>query len=81
MESIIQLGSYYVDTGRLENRTHTFFVQASDTDPKFTPKPGLCLDFMNIKTLRKYILSGKFNYQFHLVVFTLAFLQGIISDL
>lgn len=81
VESIIHLGSYYADTGRLENRIHTFFVQASDPDPKFTPEPGLCLDFVNTKTLRKYILSGKFNHQLHLGVFTLAFLRGIISDL
>jgi len=79
-ESITYLGGYYADTGRLENRLHAFFVLASDPDPVFIPKPGISVDFVNMQTLREYVLSGKFKHQLHLGLFTLARLMGIGLD-
>lgn len=78
--SITNLGSYYADTGRLENRLHAFFVLASDPDPEFTPEPGLSVDFVNAQTLKSYILSGEFKHQLHLGLFTLATLMGLSWD-
>jgi ADP-ribose pyrophosphatase len=77
IKKIIKLGSYYADTGRLENRLHAFFVQASEPLSNFVPEDGLCVKFVTVKELKKYILSGKFNHQLHLGVFTLATLSGL----
>ena len=76
-ESITHLGSYYADTGRLENRLHAFFVQTSNPDPEFVPEPGISIDFVNAQTLRNYILSGKFRQQLHLGLLALAPIMGL----
>lgn len=76
-ESIIYLGSYYADTGRLENRLHAFFVSASDPDPTFVSEPGISVEFVNAQTLREYILSGKLQHVVHLGVLTAAYIAGI----
>ncbi len=80
-ESITYLGSYYADTGRLENRLHAFFVLASDPDPAFTPEPEISVEFVEPEVLREYILSGKFPNQPHLGIFALASFKGIGWDL
>ncbi|MGK7873263.1 MAG: NUDIX hydrolase [Xenococcaceae cyanobacterium] len=77
-ESITYLGSYYADTGRLENRLHAFFVKASEPDPHFVPEPGMSVDFVNMQVLERYILEGKFIHQLHFGVFTLANIKGFI---
>ncbi len=80
-ESITYLGSYFADTGRLENRLHAFFVRASDPDPTFTPELNISLEFVNAQTLREYVFSGKFPNQPHLGIFALAAFMGIGWDL
>ena len=79
-EAIIYLGGYHADTGRLENRLHAFFVQASDPDPNFVYEPGITVDFVNAQTLQSYILSGKLRHQLHLGLFTLANMKGLKWD-
>jgi ADP-ribose pyrophosphatase len=79
-EKVTYLGCYYPDTGRLENRLHAFFVTTPDPDPGFAPEPGISVDFLNAQKLRDYILSGKFQHQLHLGLFTLATLKGFKWD-
>jgi ADP-ribose pyrophosphatase len=78
-QTVYNLGSYFSDTGRLENRSHSFFVKSSDPDPAFEPEPGLSVEFVDIATLKEYIFSGKFKHQLHLGVLTIAILRGFID--
>lgn len=80
-ETIVSLGNYYPDTGRLENRIHPFFVLASDPDPEFGCEPGLSVEFVTARSLREYVLSGRFNHQLHLGLFALVSLMGLSADL
>jgi ADP-ribose pyrophosphatase len=75
-ESIVNLGTHYVDTGRYENRVHTFYVLASNPDPAFTPEPGLSVEFITPEELRDYMRSGKFNHQLHMGVLAAAAIAG-----
>ena len=75
-ESVAYLGSYYADTGRLENRLHAFIVQTSDPDLEFVPEPGIAVRFVSKDKLRDYILAGKFRHQLHLALLTLASVKG-----
>ncbi len=76
-ESVTYLGSYYADTGRLENRLHAFFVSASDPDPNFVPEAGIAVDFVDANTLKARVLSGAFRHQLHLGLFAVATWMGI----
>ena len=73
---VTALGSYYADTGRLENCIHTFFVRASNPNSRFRPEKGIAVRFVTPRALRNDILSGKFKHQIHLGVFTTASLLG-----
>lgn len=79
-EKVVYLGSYYPDTGRLENLLHAFFVSASEPDPQFAPERGMSVNFVNAQELRDTILSGKFRHQLHLGLFTLASMMGLVWD-
>jgi 8-oxo-dGTP pyrophosphatase MutT (NUDIX family) len=69
--SVASLGTYYSDTGRLENRIHVFCVQASDPDPGFVPEPGTSVNYVTMQELRDLIRSGLFQHQLHIAVLLL----------
>jgi ADP-ribose pyrophosphatase len=75
-ESVTYLGSYYADTGRLENRLHAFYVRASNPDPSFTPEPNVEVDYVSLERLRQMIRSRAFRHQLHLGVLLTAWLEG-----
>lgn len=75
-ESITSLGWYFPDTGRLQNRLHAYFVEASNPHPEFRPEPGMEIHFLHPKELRSYALSGKFRHQLHLGLFAMAHWMG-----
>ena len=76
-ESVTYLGGYYADTGRLANRLHAFFVQASDPPTDFMPELHLSVEFVTLERLETYIRSGKFQHQLHLGLLALAPLRGV----
>lgn len=76
-ESITSLGTFYADTGRLQNLLHAFFVRATDPDPSFIPEPGLSLEFVTGERLRRLILAGEFRHQLHLGLVGLACLRHL----
>lgn len=69
--SVVPLGAYYTDTGRLENRQHVFYVEASDPDRNFVPESGIVLEFVTQDKLRELIMSGHFQHQLHLAALLL----------
>ena len=70
------LGQYYADTGRLENKQHAFFVEASEPDPGFIPEPGLRVEYVNLETLKKLVRAKEFQHQLHVAVL---FLHELMS--
>lgn len=75
--TVRNLGSYYPDTGRLENLLHVYFVETSDPDPAFVPEPGMALELVTFETLKSYVLAGRFRHQLHIGALALASLSGI----
>ena len=70
------LGSFWPDTGRLENRIHVFAVDATDPDPAFVPEPGMTVSFVAPAELRARILDGSFDAQLHIGALATAELHG-----
>lgn len=66
--SIKPLGSYFADTGRMENRQHAFVVEASEPDPAFIPEAGMKVGFVTLPELKARIRAGEFHLQLHVGV-------------
>jgi len=75
------LGKYFADTGRLENRVHVFFVDASEPRPDFVPEAGLKVAFVSSGELQERILEGSFIHQLHLGAMAVASLKGLANGL
>lgn len=63
--SVSYLGTSYPDTGRLANRQHVYFVEASEPDPGFVPEPGIETAFLPLPQLKLRIRSQQFIHQLH----------------
>ncbi len=74
-DTVVPLGAYDADPGRLENRIHVFFVRASDPPARFTPEESLSVKFVTPKTLGRYVLTGAFSNQLHVAVLALLSLR------
>jgi ADP-ribose pyrophosphatase len=74
--SISPLGTFFPDTGRLENRIHVFWVDTSDPEPGFIPEAGMALELVTATKLREYVRSGRFAHQLHLGALAVAVLNG-----
>jgi 8-oxo-dGTP pyrophosphatase MutT (NUDIX family) len=72
------LGTAAPCTGRLSNRTHSFFLQTEDRIDDFTPEPGLTVELATPAQLVAMIKSGEFNAQQHLGALLLAELRNFI---
>jgi len=71
------LGASFADTGRLENRQHAFFCEASEPDPSFQPEPGTEVRFVSLDELKGLIADGTFNHQLHVAVVAMASLPSL----
>lgn len=78
---IQKIGSFYPDTGRLENRLHVFAVDASEPAPGFVCEPGMSVAFVTPNELRARILDGSFIHQLHVGALASAELHGFALGL
>lgn len=70
-QSVTPLGVYYSDTGRLENRLHAFYVEASEPPPDFVPECGMSVRYVTFEALKELIRTGQFQHQLHIAVLLL----------
>lgn len=68
MLSATPIGTFFTDTGRYENRTHAFFVEASEPRSDFVPEPGLTLQYVTLPELKARIHAQEFHLQLHVSV-------------
>ena len=66
--STTPLGSYYADTGRMENKQHAFFVEASEPDPCFVAEAGMTIDYVTLPELKARVRAQEFHLQLHIGV-------------
>jgi ADP-ribose pyrophosphatase len=66
-------------TGRLSNRIHSFFVEASDRAADFTPEPGIAVVLKTPAELAAMITASEFVQQLHLGALMLAELRGFMT--
>jgi ADP-ribose pyrophosphatase len=66
-------------TGRLNNRIHSFFVEAGARTGKFDPEPGVSAKLVTPAQLVRMIRRGEFVSQLHLGALLLAELHGFLA--
>lgn len=66
--AVLPLGSYYTDTGRMQNRQYAFFVETDDPDPHFVPEPGMCVEYVSFEELKHEICCGALMPHLHISV-------------
>ena len=70
------LGTAYADTGRLQNRNHMFFVEASDPVQGFKIEAGISVQYLTLEEVHRFILEGLFDNQPHIGLLYLAQLKN-----
>ena len=71
------LGTYWIDSGRMGNKVHAYFIEASEPDRAGLGEPSIDVVFVTPDALKEYILTGRFNLQLHITPLLLASLHGI----
>ena len=72
------LGENSPCTGRLNNRSHSFFVEAGDRIKGFKPEAGLTAKLVSPAEVVRLITSGGFKSQLHLGALMLAELRRFL---
>jgi len=70
-ENIIFLGSYYPDTGRLNNAMHAFLVEAKQVVDDFKVDDELELLFVSRSELVEKVIKQEFRHFLHIGILTL----------
>ena len=71
IKSVRCLGTFFNDTGRLDNKLHAYFAEVSEHDPNFVPEEGMSLDFVTDEKLKNLVIEGEFKSISHIAVLLL----------
>jgi ADP-ribose pyrophosphatase len=77
--AIHRLGTTSPCTGRLNNRIHSFFVEAGERANGFEPEPGLEVKLVVPAEIGRLIRKGTFPSQLHIGALLLAQLAGFLT--
>jgi ADP-ribose pyrophosphatase len=73
------LGETVPCTGRLNNRLHSFFVEAGKRIASFEPEAGLRVKLVSPAEIARLIQAGTFTSQLHIGALLLAELHGFLA--
>ncbi len=76
---VYSLGAYLPCTLRLNNRLHSFFVEAEKSQPGYLPEKGIDVRNVTPKELLQMISTGEFPLQLHLGVILRAAIDPIVA--
>ena len=68
----VSLGAYWSDSGRLNNRTHAFYVDAEEPLPDFKAEANITVRFVTEKELLELIEGHEFCHALHVATYYLA---------
>jgi ADP-ribose pyrophosphatase len=77
--AIHALGENRPCTGRLNNRIHSFFVEAGERIAAFKPEPGVEAKLVSPAEIVRLIRAGNFVSQLHIGALLLAELHGFLA--
>jgi ADP-ribose pyrophosphatase len=75
---IIDLGSYYPDTGRVQVLSHAFYARCGEPVPGHScESEGLTVRYVTHAELKAMIVAGEFRHQLHVALYAAALVRGI----
>ena len=77
-KSVLEIGRAATSAGRIDNITHSFFIETGERVADFAEEPGVAVSSASASELRELILSGEFAEQTHLGAIGLALCKGLI---
>jgi ADP-ribose pyrophosphatase len=77
--TVHDLGETSPCTGRLNNRIHSFFVEAGARSASFKPERGISAKLVAPAEIVRLIQTGRFKSQLHIGALLLAQLHGFIA--
>jgi ADP-ribose pyrophosphatase len=77
--AIHDLGETSPCTGRLNNRIHSFFIEAGTRVASFKPEAGVRAKLVSPAEIARLIRTGRFKSQLHIGALLLAELHGFIA--
>jgi ADP-ribose pyrophosphatase len=80
-DTLVPLGAYHPDTGRLDIKSHVFFARASRAEPAPAIEAGLETRFVSCAQLRQMIREREFTHQLHLGVYAAVLVAGVCPEL
>jgi ADP-ribose pyrophosphatase len=76
---LVPLGSYVVDSGRLETLQWSFFAPGVSHEREPSDDEGLSLEFLEPSELGRRIRAGEFRHSVHLALIGSAVIGGLIA--
>ncbi len=78
-ETLLDLGCFYPDTGRLQVSSHAFFARAAALSANRTGKAELEMKFVTLAGLHDMMRTMEFRHQLHWAVYAAAMLHGVLD--
>ena len=78
-ESLVNLGCFYPDTGRLHLSSHAFFARAEALPGYRSGQGELETKFVTLAGLRDMMRTMEFRHQLHWAVYAAAILHGVFD--
>jgi ADP-ribose pyrophosphatase len=78
-ESLVNLGCFYPDTGRLQVSSHAFFARAAPQPTGRTGMGELETKLVTLAGLQDMMRSMEFRHQLHWAVYAAALLHGVLD--
>lgn len=75
--TLISLGEYYPDTGRLDLPSYGYFTRTTKPTTDFVVESGLELVFVSVNRFQEMIVEGEFKAQLHVALLGAAILRGL----
>jgi ADP-ribose pyrophosphatase len=80
INNIYSIGTAFVDSGRLCNRIHSYYVDASEPYTQHEGEEGLIAAFVYPDALKRAIIEGHFVNQIHIATLYMATLNNFDWD-
>jgi len=78
-ETLVNLGCFYPDTGRLQVSSHAFFARAASPSAHRAGKAELETRFVTLTGLHDMMRNMEFRHQLHWAVYAAAMLHGVFE--
>ena len=79
-DTLIYLGNFHPDTGRLQVDSHAFYGTIPSSDNPVTSEYGISVKCVDHQELKRMMIAGQFRHQLHLAIYAAVLARGVSLD-